>query len=82
MRLKANHPTLYAGMKLLFEEPPHAPKTARCMRKRSGEIHRWRLSVSSALNEWADWPTLRAGGQAGAHLDRQRAGQIGDELPH
>ena len=58
MRLKANQPALYEGVKLLFDEPPYAPSTVRCMRKRSGEIQRWHLSVSSALNGWADWPHL------------------------
>jgi len=53
---------LYEGVKLLFDQPPAPPQTVRRWRRRNGERQQWQLSVSSTLNEWAQWPYL---GQVG-----------------
>lgn len=58
MRVKANQPTLYEGIALLFAEPGVRLAMAR-QRDRHGD--RWEareLAVSQELNEWAQWPEL------------------------
>jgi hypothetical protein len=58
LRVKQNQPTLYEGIVLLFAEPVSPPATVR-QRARHGNRREMReLSVSSDLNEWAEWPHL------------------------
>lgn len=61
--MKANQPLLYQGIALLFHEPG-----ARLESTRHADYHGDRqevrqLRVSSALNEWAEWPALAQVGE-------------------
>lgn len=58
LRVKANQPTLYEGIALLFADPGLVVTRAR-QRDRHGD--RWEvreLAVSEELNAWAQWPSL------------------------
>lgn len=57
-RVKANQPTLYEGIALLFADPVSPLATVR-QRDRHGDRQEVRqLAVSDDLNEWAQWPHL------------------------
>jgi len=61
--VKANQPTLYEGIALLFQELRPDLVTAR-QRDYHGDRQELRqLRVSSALNEWAGWPSLAQVGE-------------------
>lgn len=79
-RLKANQPALHAGVQLLFEQPVSPLITVR-QRDRHGDRQELReLTVSSDLNEWADWPGL---GQVGRLVSTcRRKGEISRETSY
>ena len=79
-RLKANQPALYAGIELLFERPVSPLVTVR-HRDRHGDRQESReLTVSSDLNEWAQWPYL---GQVGRlTYSCRRKGKISRETSY
>ena len=79
-RLKANQPALHAGVQLLFEQPVSPLLTVR-QRDRHGDRHELReLTVSSDLNEWAQWPGL---GQVGRLIYTcRRKGEISRETSY
>ena len=57
-RVKANQPTLYEGIALLFAQPGVPLARAR-QRDRHGDRREVReLAVSQELNAWAQWPYL------------------------
>lgn len=61
--MKANQPTLYAGIALFFEELDARRETV-CQRDVHGDRQEVRqLTVSSELNEWTAWPYLAQVGQ-------------------
>ena len=61
--MKANQPTLYEGIALLFQEPSPNLETTR-QRDYHGDRQEVRqLRVSSDLNEWAEWPFLAQVGE-------------------
>jgi predicted transposase YbfD/YdcC len=61
--LKGNQPTLFEGVKLLFEEPVSKPVGARQENRHGNRREVRELVVSSELNEWAEWPYLGQVGQ-------------------
>jgi predicted transposase YbfD/YdcC len=61
--VKANQPTLYEGIALFFQELDLKLETAR-QRDYHGDRQELRqLTVSSELNEWAEWPFLAQVGE-------------------
>jgi len=61
--VKANQPTLYEGIALLFQELEAGLETAR-QRDYHGDRQEVRqLRVSSDLNDWAEWPYLAQVGE-------------------
>lgn len=79
-RLKANQPALHAGVELLFEQPVSPLLTVR-HRDRHGDRHELReLTVSTDLNEWAQWPHL---GQVGRLISTcRRKGKVSRETSY
>ena len=61
--MKANQPTLYEGIALLFREPGARLETTRQQDYHGDRQEVRQLRVSSALNEWADWPSLAQVGE-------------------
>jgi hypothetical protein len=58
LRVKANQPTLYEGIALLFAAGGECSRPVR-ERDQHGDRHEVReLTASTALNEWAEWPHL------------------------
>ena len=57
-RVKANQPTLYEGIALLFESGVERYRPVRETGKHGGRREVRELAVSTALNEWAEWPHL------------------------
>ena len=58
LRVKANQPTLYEGIELLFAAPVSPLSTVR-QSDRHGDRREVRvLSLSADLNAWAQWPHL------------------------
>jgi hypothetical protein len=61
--VKANQPTLYEGIALLFQERGTPLERARQGNYHGGRREIRQLRVSSALNEWAEWPALAQVGE-------------------
>jgi predicted transposase YbfD/YdcC len=65
--VKANQPTLYEGIELLFAAPV-SPLTTVRQRDRHGNRQEMReLSLSTDLNAWAQWPHLAQVGRLVHH---------------
>jgi predicted transposase YbfD/YdcC len=58
LQVKANQPTLYEGIELLFATPGEKWKPVRRCTKHGGRREGRELVASTALNEWAEWPHL------------------------
>jgi predicted transposase YbfD/YdcC len=56
--VKANQPTLYEGIALLFESGVERCKPVREIGKHGARRELRELVASTALNEWAEWPHL------------------------
>ena len=57
-RVKANQPTLYEGIALLFASGVERCKPVRETGKHGARREMRELVASTALNEWAEWPHL------------------------
>jgi len=78
--VKANQPLLYEGIALLFSDPGARLETRR-QADYHGDRHEVRqLRVSSALNEWAEWPALAQVGEL-THT-WHRKGERGREISY
>ncbi|NSW56311.1 MAG: ISAs1 family transposase [Armatimonadetes bacterium] len=58
MRVKANQPTLYEGIAVLFSSGVETSAPVRCVSKHGGRVEVRELVASTMLNEWAQWPHL------------------------
>jgi predicted transposase YbfD/YdcC len=60
--VKRNQPTLYQDIKLLFDAPPEmgfVTDVAEQVNAGHGRIERRRLTTSTALNDYLDWPGVQ-----------------------
>jgi hypothetical protein len=56
--VKANQPTLYEGIAVLFSSGVEPSEPVRRVSKHGGRVEVRQLVASTMLNEWAQWPHL------------------------
>jgi predicted transposase YbfD/YdcC len=84
LKVKANQPQLYDDIQRLFTDPPPQPdfQKAKSQGKANGRLEVRRLTVSSMLQGYSDWPHLAQVFQLVRRAVVLKTGQVSEEITY